>query len=407
LPGGEFAGRRFWFVGVCGDGMSALALLAAGLGAEVSGSDLRPSRFTPLLEAAGIEVVFGEQRADHVPAGAEVVYSTAVPLDNPEVAAAERRLHRGELLAEIVAARRSIVVGGTHGKTTTAAMIAFCLQELGRDPAFVLGTEVPQLGGNAGAGKGWLVTEGDEADRSIELLRPTIAVLTNVDFDHHSTFASLAEVEELFEEWVGRADVVVRGDGLDPVSFELAVPGEHNRRNAAAALAALELAGVPREEAAPAVARYGGAGHRFELHGEAGGVAVISDYGHHPAEIAVSIATARERAGDGRVLVVFRPLRFSRTRHLAFELAGALMAADAVAVADVSGASEPRPDGVSGKLVVDALAELRPGMPLAWAPELPDAAKFIADRARAGDVVLAQGADDVTTAAPLVLKALG
>jgi len=153
--------------------------------------------------------------------------------------------------------------------------------------------------------------------------------------------------------------------------------------------------------------RYAGAGHRFELHGEAGGVAVISDYGHHPAEIAVSIATARERAGEGRVLVVFRPLRFSRTRHLAFELAQALAAADAVAVADVSGASEPRPDGVSGKLVVDALAELRPGMPLAWAPELPDAAHFIAHRARAGDVVLAQGADDVTTAAPLVLKALG
>src|SRR5581483_6479566 len=183
----------------------------------------------------------------NAPEGAEVVYSTAVPLDNPEVAAAERRLHRGELLAEIVAARRSIVVGGTHGKTTTAAMIAFCLQELGHDPAFVLGTEVPQLGGNARAGPGWLVTEGDEADRSIEWLRPAIAVLTNVDFDHHSQFASLAEVEQLFETWVGGAEQVVRGDRLDPVGLELAVPGVHNRRNAAAALAALELGGVSRE----------------------------------------------------------------------------------------------------------------------------------------------------------------
>jgi len=407
LPGGELTGRRFWFVGICGDGMSALALLAVGLGAEVSGSDIRRTRFTPLLEEAGIEIVFGEQRAENVFTGAEVVYSTAVPLDNPEVAAAERRLHRGELLAEIVAARRSIIVGGTHGKTTTAAMIAFCLRELGQDPAFVLGTEVPQLGGNSGAGDGWLVTEGDEADRSIELLRPTIAVLTNVDFDHHSTFASLSDVEALFERWVAGSEDIVRGDELEPVSFALAVPGEHNWWNAAAALTALERAGVPREEAEPVVARYAGAGHRFELHGEAGGVAVISDYGHHPVEIAVSIATARERARDGRVLVVFRPLRFSRTRHLAFELARALTAADAVAVAEVSGASEPRPDGVSGKLVVDALAELRPGMPLAWAPELPDAATFIAGRARPGDVVLAQGADDVTTAAPLVLKALG
>ena len=203
-----------------------------------------------------------------------------------------------------------------------------------------------------------------------------------------------------------KAEVVVRGDELEPVAFELAVPGGHNRHNAAAALAALERAGVPREEAEPVIARYAGAGHRFELHGEAGGVTVISDYGHHPAEIAVSIATARERAHGGRVLVLFRPLRYSRTRHLAFELARALAAADTVAVADVSGASEPRPDGVSGKLVIEALADLRPGMPLAWAPELPDAATFISRRARRGDVVLVQGADDVATAAPLVLEAL-
>jgi UDP-N-acetylmuramate--alanine ligase len=266
---------------------------------------------------------------------------------------------------------------------------------------------VPQLSGNARAGKGrWLVTEGDEADRSIELLRPTIAVLTNVDFDHHSTFASRAEVESLFEQWVTRAGKVVRGAELEPIEFELGVPGEHNRENAAAALAALELAGIPREESAPVVARYAGAGHRFELHGETAGVTVISDYGHHPAEIAASIATARERAGGGRVLVVFRPLRYSRTRHLAHELAQALTAADAVAVADVSGASEPAPPGVTGKLVVDALSDTRPGMPLAWTPELADAATFAARRARPGDVILAQGADDVVTAAPLVLEAL-
>src|SRR6476646_3275038 len=307
--------------------MSALALLAAGLGAEVGGSDLRPSRFTPLLERAGLEVLIGAQRAEHVPIGAEVVYSTAVPLDNVEVAAADRRLHRGELLAEIVAARRSIVVGGTHGKTTTAAMIAFCLQELGQDPAFVLGTEVPQLGGNARAGEGWLVTEGDEADRSIELLRPAIGVLRNVDFGHHGAFASLAEVEEFFERWVAGAGEVVRGEVLEPVDFELAVPGEHNRRNAAAAVAALGLVGVSRDEAAPVLARYAGAGHRFELHGEAAGVTVISDYGHHPAEISASIATARERAEGGQVLVIFRPLRYSRTRHLSYELARSLVAA--------------------------------------------------------------------------------
>ncbi len=405
MPHGELEGRRFWFVGICGDGMSALALLAAGLGAEVGGSDLKRSRFSPLLDAAGIDAVIGEQRAENIPAGAAVVYSSAVPLDNPEVASAAQVLRRGELLAEIVSSRPSIVVGGTHGKTTTTAMIAFCLQELGRDPSFVLGTEVPQLGGNARAGDGWLVTEGDEADRSIELLVPEIAVLTNVDFDHHSTFASLAEVEELFERWLSRAGQVVRGERLDPVDVELAVPGEHNRRNAAAALAVLELAGVPPDEALPVLVRYGGAGHRFERHGEAAGVTVISDYGHHPTEVELTIATARGQTA-GRVLVVFRPLRYSRTRYLAHELARALSAADVLAVADVSGAGEPRPDGVSGKLVVDALAELRPGMPLAWTPELADAAAFVARRARPGDLILAQGADDVVAAAPLVLEAL-
>ena len=405
MPDRELAGRRFWFVGICGDGMSALALLAAGLGARVGGSDLRRSRFTPLLEAAGLELVIGAQRAEHVPADAEAVYSSAVPLDNVEVAAASRRLHRGELLAEVVGARESIVVGGTHGKTTTAAMIAFCLQELGDDPAFVLGTEVPQLGGNARAGRGWLVTEGDEADRSIELLRPEIAVLTNVDFDHHSTFSSLDEVERLFEEWVSRAPVAVRGAELEPVGVELAVPGLHNRRNAATALAALTLVGVPAERALPVLGGFRGAGHRFEVHGEAAGVTVVSDYGHHPAAIALTIATAREQA-VGRVLVVFRPLRYTRTRHLARELARALAAADVVAVADVSSASEPALDGVTGKLVVEALAELRPGMPLAWTPALADAAAFVARRARPGDVVLAQGADDVATTAPLIMEAL-
>ncbi|HEX3454645.1 MAG TPA: Mur ligase domain-containing protein [Gaiellaceae bacterium] len=406
MPGGELTGRRLWFVGICGDGMNALALLAAGLGAEVGGSDLRESRFTPALRAAGIDVRIGPQRAENVPDGAEAVFSSAVPRDNPEVIAASRAFHRGELLAEIVSLRPSIVVGGTHGKTTTGAMIAYCLQELGLDPALVLGTEVPQLAGSARAGDGWLVTEGDEHDRSVALLRPTIAVLTNVDFDHHVAFGSLAEVREFFEGWLAGAEQVVRGDELEPLDVELGVPGEHNRANAAAAVAALELAGVSRADSLRVIGGYRGAGHRFELHGTEGDVEVISDYGHHPAEVAVTISTAHELAGAGRVLVVFRPLRYSRTRHLARELAAALARADVVAVADVNGSSESRLDGVSGKLVVDELTELRPGMPLAWTPDLADAAKFIAGRARSGDVVLAQGADDVIEAVRPVLETL-
>jgi UDP-N-acetylmuramate--alanine ligase len=398
-------GRRFWFVGIGGAGMSGLALVAKAWGAEVGGSDRKRSRFVPSLEAAGIRVKIGEHRADNVPDGTEVIVSSAVQPGNPEVAVASSLRRRGELLAELVSLRPSIVVGGAHGKTTTTAMIAFCLVQLGRDPAFLIGSEVPQLGGNAGVGEGWLVAEGDESDRSLELLKPRIAVLTNVDLDHHSTFASRVEVEELFARWLAAADQVVLGEGLQPVEVELAVPGEHNRRNAATALAALELTGVAEETALPVIARYRGSGHRFERAGEAAGVTVITDYGHHPAEIRVTIATARE-ATQGRVLVVFRPLRYSRTRYMARELAAALASADAVAVADVYGAGEPRPNGLTGKLVVDALAELRPGMPLAWTPQLADAAAFVARRARRGDIVLAQGADDVVEAAPLVLASL-
>ncbi len=402
---GPLAGRRFWFVGIGGAGMSAVALVARAWGAEVGGSDRKRSRFTALLEAAGIEVAVGDHRAERVPADAEVVVSSAVGEGNPEVEAAAVVRHRAEVLAEIVALRPSIVVGGAHGKTTTTAMIAFCLRELGRDPTFLIGSEVPQLGGNAAAGTGWVVAEGDESDRSIELLVPTVAVLTNVDLDHHSTFASRAEVEELFARWLASAQHVVRGEELEPVDLELAVPGVHNRRNAAAALAALELAGVARGEAERVIVRYAGAGHRWERRGEARGVQVITDYGHHPAEIAATIAAAREAAEQG-VLVVFRPLRYSRTRYLARELAAALATADVVAVADVYGADEPVLDGVSGKLVVDALSELRPGMPVAWTPRLSDAAAFVAGRARPGDIVLAQGADDVVTAAPAVIEAL-
>ena len=406
MPGPRsLAGRRFWFVGIGGAGMSAIALVAHAWGAVVGGSDRKRSRFVAPLEHAGIDVVIGEHSAANVPHGAEVIVSSAVGPVNPEVSAAEVVRRRGELLAELVALGPSIVVGGAHGKTTTTAMIAFCLRELGRDPTFLVGSEVPQLGGNGGAGNGWLVAEGDESDRSIELLRPTVAVLTNVDFDHHSTFASRAEVQQLFERWLAGAEHVVRGDELDAVDLDLGVPGAHNRRNAAAALAALELAGVSREEAAPVLVRYRGAGHRFERCGEARGVTVVTDYGHHPAEIEVTIAAAREEF-PGRVLVVFRPLRYSRTRHLARELAAALAGADVVAVADVYGADEPALDDITGKLVVEALAEIRPGMPLAWTPKLADAATFVARRTRPGDIVLAQGADDVVAAVPLLLEAL-
>jgi UDP-N-acetylmuramate--alanine ligase len=397
-------GRRFWFVGIGGAGMSALALVSHEWGAKVGGSDRARSSYVERLEAAGISVAIGHDAAN-VPDGAEVIVSSAIAPDNAEVSRA-RAKKRAELLAELVELRPSIVVAGAHGKTTTTAMIAFVLDRLGLDPAFLIGGEIPQLGGNARAGEGWLVAEGDESDRSLELLRPRIAVLTNVELDHHATFASEAEVRQLFEDWLARAPEVVRGDELEPVAFELAAPGEHNRRNAATALATLELAGVPREDAERVLPEFSGAGRRFELRGEQGGVRVYDDYGHHPREVAVTLEAARVSAGDGRVLVVFQPHLYSRTRHLAHELARALAAADAVAVTSVYAAREEPVAGVEGSLVVEALAAERPGMAVAWTPALDDAVRFLARRARPGDLVLTIGAGDVERAGPLLLEEL-
>ena len=398
-------GRRFWFVGIGGAGMSALALVARAWGAEVSGSDRVRSSYVERLEAAGIPIEIGHEAA-HVPEDAEVIVSSAIAPDNPEVSRARVIKKRGELLAELVSLRRSIVVAGAHGKTTTTAMIAFVLDRLGLDPAFLIGGEIPQLDGNAGAGDGWLVAEGDESDRSLELLRPQIAVLTNVDFDHHATFASESEVRGLFERWLAQAPEVVRGDELQPAGIELGVPGEHNRCNAAAALAALELAGVERRSAERTLAEFTGAGRRFEPRGEASGVLVYDDYGHHPREITATLAAARAAAGQGRVLVLFQPHLYSRTRHLAHELAGALAAADAVAVTRVYAAREEPIDGVDGNLVVEELASVRPGMPIGWMPELGQAVRFLSRRARAGDLVLTIGAGDVEQAGPMLLEEL-
>ena len=392
---GQFAGRRLWLVGIGGAGMSGYGLVASAWGAEVGGWDRNETPYLGPLRDAGVEVRVSAE--PEVAADREVFVSSAYP--------GVPGRPRAELLAELVSARRSIVVAGAHGKTTTAAMIAHALRETGGDPAWIVGGEVPQLGANAGSGEGWLVVEGDESDRSLESLRPEIAVVLNVDLDHHTTFASRAEVEDLFERWSAGIPHVVCGEELSPVGFALAVPGDHNRRNAAAALAALELAGVPRAEAERALATFRGAGRRFERVGEQGGVTVIDDYAHNPAKIAALLAAAREAVdGAGRVLVLFQPHLPSRTRHLWRELGAALTRADAVCVTEIYAAREEMPPGLSGKLVADAAAEARPGMPVGWAPELGDASRIVASWAQPGDLVLTVGAGDVDRAARLLLE---
>jgi UDP-N-acetylmuramate--alanine ligase len=392
-------GRRVWFAGIGGAGLSAYAIVAKAWGAEVAGWDRSETPYLVHVRAAGIPV---EIAPDPVaaPSGWETVVSTAF-------AGRIEGRSRAEFLRELVALRSSIVVAGAHGKTTTAGMIAFVLDRLGRDPSFLIGGEVPQLGGNARAGEGWLVVEGDESDGTVFGLPATVAVVTNVDLDHHTTFASAAELERLFEGWAADVPHVVWGGGLSPLELELAVPGEHNRRNAACAVAALELAGVDREEALAVLPEFRGTGRRLETRGEAGGVRLLDDYGHHPAEVAATLAAARGLAGDGRLLVLFQPHLYSRTLHLAHELAAALTAADAACVTEIYPAREAPLDGVSGKLVVDRLTEARPGMPVGWAPSVDGAAALVAGWARPGDLLLTIGAGDVDRAVPLLLEQLG
>jgi UDP-N-acetylmuramate--alanine ligase len=385
-----FDRRRIWFVGIGGAGLSAYAQLARAWGAEVGGWD---SVETPYLEALrGVEIEFAAEPV--VPAGWEVVVSSAYP-NVPG-----RR--RAEFLAELVDLRRSIVVAGTHGKGTVAAMIAFVLRETGHDPAWLIGSPIPQLGANAGAGEGWLVVEGDESDRTVFSLPAEIAVVTNVELDHHTEFRSLSELEAEFARWQQKASQIVRD--APAYSGPLAVPGEHNRRNAGTALAALELAGVPRHEAAPVLSLFSGSGRRFEV-SEAGGVTIVDDYGHHPTELAATIAAVRERFPDRRLRILFQPHLYSRTRYLADELAGALAGGDDVAVTDIYAARERPSPGVTGKLVVDSLSDW--GRLAAWMPSIEDGVEHLLRRAAPGDVVLTIGAGDIDRAPALLRSRLG
>jgi len=393
-PSQPLAGRRIWIAGIGGAGMSAYALLAHAWGADVRGWDRVETPY--LVHLRGIDVVIAPEPPEPPP-GYEVYVSTAF-------AGRVEGRPRADLLAALVSYRRTIVVAGAHGKTTTSGMIAYCLDRLGLDPAFLIGGEIPQLGGNARAGSGLLVVEGDESDRSVAALRPEIAVLLNVDLDHHATFGSRAAVEQLFEEWLEHVPHVVRAEELEPVELELSVRGEHNRVNAAAALAALEVAGVDRADAAQALAGFTGVGRRLEPKGSAGGIEVLDSYAHHPAELAADIAAVRN---GGRVLALFQPHLYSRTVYLAHEFAVALATADAACVTDIYPAREAPLPGVTGRVIVDGLAAVRPGMRIGWAPAIDDAARLVAGWARPGDTILTLGAGDVDRAAPLILELVG
>jgi UDP-N-acetylmuramate--alanine ligase len=428
-----WAGRRLHLIGLGGAGMSGYARVATQLGAVVSGSDRADSPGLRALTELGVEVHVGHDAAN-VPPGedVEVVHSTAIAHDNPERAAARERglpdHPRAELLAQLSALKRTIAIAGAHGKTTTTSMAAHVLLRCGLEPSYLIGGALTTTGLNADWGTGeWLVVEADESDRSMLALDVDVAVVTNVELDHHATFGSLAEVREAFRTFLAgapravlwdRPDVVaLRGDapfvGFDvpePTldrggsSFDwrgrrvrLGVPGAHNARNAAAALEACALAGADPEQAVAALADFAGAGRRYQpLGATSSGALVVDDYAHHPTEVAAPVDAARTQA-PRRVVAVFQPHLFSRTQRLAREFGAALARADVAAVLDVYPARERAEDfpGVSGLLVAEAAADAAGGRTVLWLPTFDDAEPVLRALLRDGDLCLVLGAGDV------------
>jgi UDP-N-acetylmuramate--alanine ligase len=446
----DWSRRRLHFIGIGGAGMSGLALVCARLGAAVSGSDRADSSYTERLREAGLNPAIGHDAAN-LPDGAEVVVSTAIGEDNPELALARERgvepIHRGELLAQLCAEKRLIAIAGTHGKTTTAAMTVWALRAIGADPAFFIGGEIPGLGpegapANADWGEGeWVVAEADESDGSFLRLEPEIAVVTNMEMDHHSHWESFEKLRDAFAGFVRRAEAAVLpssgdlrpGQRLDirsagellyggspryesarvewfglsvpgPADLDLAVPGAHNVLNARAALAAISLTGLDVEAAAGGLASFPGVHRRLQLKGSRGPVHIYDDYGHHPTEVRAALSALRE-LGPARLVAVFQPHLYSRTKAMAREFGAALALADEAIVLDVYPAREqPVGDlaGVSGLQVAQAAAERNGGKPVWWLPRIELARRALVDRLDShpelygeGTILVTVGAGDV------------
>jgi UDP-N-acetylmuramate--alanine ligase len=451
------------FIGIGGAGMSGLAKILALRGAQVSGSDAKESTVVLALRQLGAEVHVGHA-AEHLPAGASaVVVSSAIREDNPEIAEARRRglpvVHRSDALAALMEGRRALAVAGTHGKTTTTSMLAVSLTALGLDPSFAIGGDLNEPGSNAHHGTGEIfVAEADESDRSFHKYAPEVAIVLNVELDHHANYASMDEIYESFEAFAERivpggalvvdidhegvrelvkrgrvrrddlhivtvgedreadfrivkiaprgmtSEVTVAFDGRQEITFTVNVPGRHYAHNAVAALAAGVRLGVPAAELAPALSSYQGVRRRLQLKGESAGVQVIDSYAHHPTEIAADLQAIREAAGEGRVVVVFQPHLFSRTRELGVEMGEALALADQVVVLDVYPAREDPIPGVTSEIVIEAArakdADVQGAHSLAAVPEL------VAGIAKQGDLVLTMGAGDVTLLGPEILSRL-
>jgi UDP-N-acetylmuramate--alanine ligase len=451
-------------VGAGGAGMSAIATTLAAMGHTVSGSDLKDSRALDRLRALGVDVAVGHAAANVADDVALMAVSTAIPPSNPEVVEAGTRnipvMRRAEVLAGIAAQRDTVAVAGTHGKTTTSSMLVLILIEAGLAPSFIVGGDLNEIGSGAAWDDGrWMVVEADESDGTFLELPRHAAIVTNVEPDHLEHYGSWENLRAAFASFVASTPgpVVVCADdpeaaalaaaatdsaaadgqrvvtyGTDPEAtyrmvdlrsgrdgcrftltrgsevlgeVSLPVAGEHNARNAAAALVCALQLGAPFAAGAAALARFAGVARRFEHRGSVAGVHLVDDYAHLPTEVAAAVAAARD-GGWARVVCVFQPHRYSRTEALWRDFADAFTGADLVVVTDVYPSGErPRP-GVSGQLIVDAVLAAHADAPVSYIPGLNDVVTWLGTELRAGDLCLTLGAGDLTTVPTRVLAEL-
>jgi UDP-N-acetylmuramate--alanine ligase len=446
--------RRFHFVGIGGIGMSGIAELLVNLGYEVSGSDMHRSEITSRLESMGVRFAEGHD-ARNLSNAEVLVYSSAVKASNPEVAAAVAQgltiVPRAELLGELMETREAIAVAGAHGKTTTTSMIAVMLEAAGLDPTAVIGGRVAAFGSNARLGQGkYFVAEADESDRSFLRLKPGLAVITNIDQEHLDAYRDFEDLQRAFVTFANSVPVSgavvlcaddrylramresistrvvtygfaadadirasdVRPDGFGSIStvkglgsLALSVPGRHNVLNALAAVAVGRELGLDWSVIAAGLKSFQGAERRFQQRGDANGVSVVEDYGHHPTEIAAVIAAAKPLAAPGRLIVAFQPHRFSRTQALMGEFGRAFTGADAVFLTDIYAASEDPIAGVDVEALADVVRETFTGT-LHVEKRLTHVPGALARFARAGDLIVLLGAGSIGSIAPDVLGEL-
>ncbi|MEV7453265.1 UDP-N-acetylmuramate--L-alanine ligase [Streptomyces nigra] len=459
-PGLPPAMDRPHFIGIGGAGMSGIAKILAQRGAAVAGSDAKESATAEALRALGVTVHIGHAAGHLADDASCVVVSSAIRKDNPELARAAELgvpvVHRSDALAALMEGLRPIAVAGTHGKTTTTSMLAVSLGELGLRPSYAIGGDLDAPGSNALHGDGDIfVAEADESDRSFHKYAPDVAIVLNVELDHHANYASMEEIYDSFVTFADRiteggtlvisADqdgareltrrvagrgprVVTYGEAQDAdvrvlsvepqglksevtvlldgqeLTFTVSVPGRHYALNAVAALAAGAALGVPAAELAPAIAAYTGVKRRLQLKGEAAGAQVIDSYAHHPTEMTADLQAMRSAAGDGRIVVVYQPHLFSRTQELGKEMGEALALADASLVLDIYPAREDPIPGITSELVVDAARAA--GADVTPVHDKSEVPSLVAGMTKPGDLVLTMGAGDVTDLGPLILDRL-